>query len=177
MPVRDGMVVDTKDATAQRVAKGVVELVMSDYPEGALEREDDRNELRDVARHFGLEKSRYHGERHAYAKDDRHPYIKMDLNECIVCGRCVRACDGPGDVRAPMPTRLGHEDRAKRFVLRGQRVRVPAARAVDCLTERSTRTRSGEGDHRPDGHDLRTAASGARSRFTSRRQVSRSTRR
>ena len=97
-PVREGMVVETRDETAQRVAKGVVELVLSDYPEDALKgdgSEDgvDRNELRQVARHFGLDKSRYAGERHAYAKDDRHPYIKMDLNECIVCGRCVRACD------------------------------------------------------------------------------------
>lgn len=97
-PVRDGMVVDTRDETAQRVAKGVVELVLSDYPEGALHatdvpRGDDRNELRQVARHFGLDGSRYVGERHSYAKDDRHPYIKMDLDECIVCGRCVRACD------------------------------------------------------------------------------------
>src|SRR5262249_41174271 len=99
-PVREGMIIDTQDATAQRVAKGVVELVISDYPEGALHQPgtnngsgEDRNELRQVARHFGLEKSRYGGERHSYAKDDRHPYIKMDLNECIVCGRCVRACD------------------------------------------------------------------------------------
>jgi formate dehydrogenase major subunit len=92
-PVREGMVVDTRDETATRVARGVVELVLSDYPDGALEREGDRNELRDVARHFGLDKSRFAGERHSYAKDDSHPYIKMDLNECIVCGRCVRACD------------------------------------------------------------------------------------
>jgi formate dehydrogenase major subunit len=92
-PVRDGMVVDTKDPVAARVARGVVELVLSDYPQAALAREGDRNELRDVAAHFGLEKSRYEGERHAYAKDERHPYIKVDMNECIVCGRCVRACD------------------------------------------------------------------------------------
>jgi formate dehydrogenase major subunit len=97
-PVREGMVVDTRDAAAQRVARGVVELVLSDYPEDALSREgvdgsEDRNELRQVAAHFGLRTSRYRGERHAYARDDRHPYIKMDLNECIVCGRCVRACD------------------------------------------------------------------------------------
>jgi formate dehydrogenase major subunit len=92
-PVREGMVVDTRDATATRVARGVVELVLSDYPEEALAREGERNELRDVARHFGLEGSRYVGERHAYAKDERHPYIKVDMNECIVCGRCVRACD------------------------------------------------------------------------------------
>lgn len=95
-PVREGMVVDTRDETAQRVAKGVVELVLSDYPPEALQKEtsdEARNELRTVADHFGLRKSRYEGERHSYAKDDRHPYIKMDLGECIVCGRCVRACD------------------------------------------------------------------------------------
>jgi formate dehydrogenase alpha subunit len=99
-PVRQGIVVDTKDETATRVARNVVELVLSDYPEALLKREgvdpasgEDRNELRQVAQHFGIDTSRFSGERHAYAKDDRHPYIKMDLNECIVCGRCVRACD------------------------------------------------------------------------------------
>ncbi len=92
-PVREGMVVDTKDPTATRVARGTVELVLSDYPAAALAREGERNELRDVAAHFGLERSRFAGERHEYAKDDRHPYIKVDMNECIVCGRCVRACD------------------------------------------------------------------------------------
>ena len=121
-PVREGMVIDTQDATAKRVAKGVVELVLSDYPSTALlrrpaarqpgtelartstandaqvqtnspARTEDRNELRMVAKHFGLTESRFVGERHDYAKDDRHPYIKVDMNECIVCGRCVRACD------------------------------------------------------------------------------------
>ena len=92
-PVRDGMVIDTRDATAQRIAKGVVELVLSDYPTAALDRAGGRNELRDVARHFGLSRSRFAGERHVYTRDDRHPYIKVDMNECIVCGRCVRACD------------------------------------------------------------------------------------
>ncbi|MBS2018059.1 MAG: formate dehydrogenase subunit alpha [Deltaproteobacteria bacterium] len=93
-PVREGMVVDTRDDAATRVARGVVELVLSDYPERSLSAADAaRNELAQVAKHFGLSSSRYRGERHSYAKDDRHPYIKMDLDECIVCGRCVRACD------------------------------------------------------------------------------------
>ncbi len=92
-PCRPGMKVDTEDARAIRVAKGVVELVLSDYPLDRLALGDERNELRKVARHFGLEGSRYEGERHAHAPDERHPYIKMHLDECIVCGRCVRACD------------------------------------------------------------------------------------
>jgi formate dehydrogenase major subunit len=91
--LRDGMEIDTQDARARRVAKGVVELVLSDYPEAALNRAGDRNQLREVAHHLGVTTSRFVGERHAYAKDDRHPYIKVDMNECIVCGRCVRACD------------------------------------------------------------------------------------
>jgi formate dehydrogenase alpha subunit len=91
--VREGMEVDTRDERALRVARGVVELVLSDYPESALAREGDRNELREVAKHLGVTRSRYVGERHSYERDDRHPYIKVDLNECIVCGRCVRACD------------------------------------------------------------------------------------
>ncbi|MGZ3419400.1 MAG: formate dehydrogenase subunit alpha [Polyangiales bacterium] len=92
-PCRGGMKVDTHDERAIRVAKGVVELVLSDYPEKRLQMPDERNELAAVAKHFGLSKSRYQGERHAHAPDERHPYIKMNLDECIVCGRCVRACD------------------------------------------------------------------------------------
>ena len=97
-PVREGMVVDTRDPVATRVAKSVVELVLSDYPKDALARPhtgegEDRNELRQVAAHFGLAESRYSGARHSYARDDRHPYIKVNLEECIVCGRCVRACE------------------------------------------------------------------------------------
>ncbi|MBI2394901.1 MAG: formate dehydrogenase subunit alpha [Deltaproteobacteria bacterium] len=92
-PCREGMQVDTRDARAIRVAKGVVELVLSDFPVERLETEDKRNELQRVAAHFGLKTSRYQGERHAHAPDLRHPYIKLHLDECIVCGRCVRACD------------------------------------------------------------------------------------
>lgn len=92
-PVREGMVVDTRDPLAFRVARGVVELVLSDFPAESLAREDDRTELRQVARHFGLEASRWKGETHRDPVDDRHPYLKLKLDECIVCGRCVRACD------------------------------------------------------------------------------------
>jgi len=91
--LRDGMVVDTRDATALRVAKGVVELVLGDYPKDALDRPGARNELREVAAHLGVRESRFGGAPPAKARDDRHPYLSMSLDECIVCGRCVRACE------------------------------------------------------------------------------------
>jgi formate dehydrogenase major subunit len=97
-PVREGMVVDTKDEVAARVAKGLVELVLSDYPgdilaRGAAGDADARNELRQVARHFGLTNNRYEGIASPLRERRSPPVHQMGLNECIVCGRCVRACD------------------------------------------------------------------------------------
>lgn len=92
-PLRDGMVIDTREPTALRVAKGVVELVLGDYPEDALARPGARNELREVAEHLGVKESRFGGAPPKIAPDDRHPYLSMKLDECIVCGRCVRACE------------------------------------------------------------------------------------
>jgi formate dehydrogenase major subunit len=92
-PVRSGMKVDTQDPVARRVAKTTVELVLSDFPMERLESAGARNELAQVVAHFGLTGSRFEGARHAHAPDTRHPYIQLHLDECIVCGRCVRACD------------------------------------------------------------------------------------
>ena len=70
------------------------------------------------------------GERHAHPPDERHPYIKMHLDECIVCGRCVRYADSgsgpqpepdvPGKVRF---TRAPLEEAAERLaaILRTER--------------------------------------------------------
>lgn len=35
----------------------------------------------------------YLGEFHNMKKDSSHPFIEIDLNKCILCGRCVRVCD------------------------------------------------------------------------------------
>ncbi|MBX7194304.1 MAG: formate dehydrogenase subunit alpha [Sandaracinaceae bacterium] len=91
--LREGMVIDTREPTALRVAKGVVELVLGDYPKDALARPGTRNELREVAAHLGVRESRFGGAPPSIARDDRHPYLSMKLDECIVCGRCVRACE------------------------------------------------------------------------------------
>lgn len=116
---RDGMSVDTRDPVAFRVGRGVVELVLSDFPPEALEREGSRGELRAVARHFGLEASRWQGERHADPVDDAHPYLKLKLDECIVCGRCVRACDEVQGTFALTYTGRGFETRIAAGVGRG----------------------------------------------------------
>jgi predicted molibdopterin-dependent oxidoreductase YjgC len=87
---RDGMRVDTRDATARRIAAATVELVLSELPQppGA------HTELAAVARSLGVTgELRWPGEQHERAHDERHPYLALQHELCISCGRCVRACD------------------------------------------------------------------------------------
>jgi predicted molibdopterin-dependent oxidoreductase YjgC len=88
-PCRDGMVVDTEDATSRRIAGATVELVMSELPEAPGE----HTELAEVARFFGIDEPRWRGVQRKPVRDERHPYLVLQHEFCISCGRCVRACD------------------------------------------------------------------------------------
>ncbi|MGI9557768.1 MAG: 2Fe-2S iron-sulfur cluster-binding protein [Solirubrobacterales bacterium] len=86
---REGMQVQTTDATARRVATATVELVLSELPQPPAE----HTELAEVARLLDVGEPRWGGERRQTAPDGRHPYLVLDPGMCISCGRCVRACD------------------------------------------------------------------------------------
>ncbi len=89
-PCREGMVVDTRDPTALRIAAATVELVLSELPRAP----EEHTELAAVARALGVDgELRWPGERHEHAHDERHPYLALHHELCISCGRCVRACD------------------------------------------------------------------------------------
>ncbi len=91
-PCRDGMVVDTADATSRRIATATVELVLSELPEPPA----PHTELAAVARSLGLHAGdalRWPGAVHEVSRDLRHPYLALRHELCISCGRCVRACD------------------------------------------------------------------------------------
>jgi predicted molibdopterin-dependent oxidoreductase YjgC len=88
-PCRDDMKVDTGDATSRRIAAATVELVLSELPEPPAE----HTELATVARFFEIGEPRWQGERRRPAHDQRHPYLSLQHELCISCGRCVRACD------------------------------------------------------------------------------------
>ncbi|MEA2220403.1 MAG: formate dehydrogenase major subunit [Solirubrobacteraceae bacterium] len=90
-PCRDGMVVDTADPTARRIAAATVELVLSELPEPPA----PGTELATVARALGVDgaRLRWPGTVHEREQDLRHPYLALRHELCISCGRCVRACD------------------------------------------------------------------------------------
>jgi predicted molibdopterin-dependent oxidoreductase YjgC len=88
-PCRDDMRVNTTDDTSRRIAAATVELVLSELPEPPAE----HTELGAVARFFGIGEPRWQGEVRRPAHDKRHPYLALQHELCISCGRCVRACD------------------------------------------------------------------------------------
>ena len=95
-PVAPGIVVSTQTERLKQIRKGVMELYISDHPLDCLTCAANGDcELQDMAGAVGLREVRYgEGESHTrQAKDESNPYFTYDPSKCIVCSRCVRACE------------------------------------------------------------------------------------
>jgi formate dehydrogenase major subunit len=96
-PVADGLEVTTQNERLGRLRRNVMELYISDHPLDCLTCSANGNcELQDMAGAVGLREVRYgyDGENHLDAeKDASNPYFTFDPAKCIVCSRCVRACE------------------------------------------------------------------------------------
>ena len=95
-PVAQGMVVTTQSERLTRLRRGVMELYASDFPRDTLTAPANGDcEFHDMAGAVGLRQVRYgDGENHLHAaKDESNPYFTFDPARCIVCSRCVRACE------------------------------------------------------------------------------------
>src|SRR6516162_3176704 len=96
-PVEAGMKVRTESPKLADLRRGVMELYISDHPLDCLTCPANGHcELQDMAGVVGLREVRYgyDGANHLKAeKDTSNPYFTFDPAKCIVCSRCVRACD------------------------------------------------------------------------------------
>ena len=118
-PVAEGMVVRTQSEKVRRIRRGVMELYISDHPLDCLTCAANGDcELQDAAGQVGLRDVRYTpganhfdpkgigarsqseaklqagpGNPQYIPKDDSNPYFSYDPSKCIVCSRCVRACE------------------------------------------------------------------------------------
>ncbi len=107
-PVENGMVVHTQTGQLKDLRRGVMELYISDHPLDCLTCAANGDcELQDMAGAVGLRDVRYgyEGGNHVQAKtggednfrwmakDESNPYFTYDPAKCIVCSRCVRACE------------------------------------------------------------------------------------
>ena len=97
-PVAPGMMVHTADRAAQQLRRGVMELYISDHPLDCLTCAANGDcELQDMAGAVGLREVRYGYDGaqppHPRRSTTSNPYFTFDPAKCIVCSRCVRACD------------------------------------------------------------------------------------
>ena len=96
-PCEPGMKVTTQTKKLADLRRSVMELYISDHPLDCLTCPTNGNcELQDMAGVVGLREVRYgyDGENHLDAKkDESNPYFTFDASKCIVCSRCVRACE------------------------------------------------------------------------------------
>lgn len=96
-PVAEGLKVHTQTPKLADIRRGVMELYISDHPLDCLTCATNGDcELQDMAGAVGLREVRYgyEGENHLKSeKDTSNPYFQFDPSKCIVCSRCVRACE------------------------------------------------------------------------------------
>jgi formate dehydrogenase major subunit len=91
-PVQEGIKVTTQSDRLTKIRRGVMELYASDFPED----DETPSEMQEMIRLVGLAENRYgrNGVNHLAATlDNSNPYFTFDPSKCIVCSRCVRACE------------------------------------------------------------------------------------
>ncbi len=91
-PVRPDMVVRTESDRLRRHRHNIVELYVSEQPEGS----EMSSPLRELALACGVDRVRYPDgarSKRASVRDDSNPFFTFDNAACISCARCVRACD------------------------------------------------------------------------------------
>src|SRR6202050_3869868 len=107
-PAMQGLVVHTQTERLEKLRKVLMELYISAHPLDCLTCAANGDcELQDMAGAVGLRDVRYgyQGDNHVFAKtgtvanpswlpkDESNPYFTYDPSKCIVCSRCVRACE------------------------------------------------------------------------------------
>jgi len=100
-PVSEGLVIYTHSAKVVEARRFVLELLISDHPLDCMTCDATGDcLLQDLAYEYGVKGDRYPGRRHQYPVDDPNPFIQVDRNKCILCRRCVRACNYINGVEA-----------------------------------------------------------------------------
>ncbi|MDI9480838.1 MAG: molybdopterin-dependent oxidoreductase, partial [Bacillota bacterium] len=93
-PVTEGMEVQTESPAVVEARRTILELLVANHPLDCMTCDklgDCR--LADYCYRYNVKESVFTGEQHHYDIDDSNPFIIRDLNKCILCGACVRACE------------------------------------------------------------------------------------
>lgn len=93
-PITEGMVIHTHSPKVLESRRLIIELLLASHS-GNCYMCDKANmcELRKIAAELDVGLPRFQVKKHYYPLEDISPYIMRDLTKCIMCRRCVRACN------------------------------------------------------------------------------------
>jgi formate dehydrogenase alpha subunit len=92
-PCTDGMQISVASPAAARIRRGVIELTLGMHPDAcATNRPNTHNDLVDAAQAHGIETPRWTPLPDP-SVDTSNPFFVLDMQQCILCARCVTACD------------------------------------------------------------------------------------
>lgn len=95
--VKEGMKVATKTAKVEEIRKFVTDLVLSFHPLDCMTcPKAGACDLQRYAADLGIRESSFGRKSFNYELNDKSPFITIDNNFCVLCGRCVRVCKEQG---------------------------------------------------------------------------------
>ena len=93
-PVSEGMEVLTNTEKIQKARRTTLELILSTHEKKCLSCVRSTNcELQKLCRDYGVEESAFEGFKPTYKLDTSTPHLVRDNNKCVLCRRCVAACN------------------------------------------------------------------------------------
>jgi formate dehydrogenase alpha subunit len=92
-PCTEGMQISVDAPQVQRIRRGVIELTMGMHPDACqTNRPNTRNDVVYAARAHGIDTPRF-APLPDPSVDRSNPFFVLDMQQCILCARCVTACD------------------------------------------------------------------------------------
>ena len=92
-PIAPGMVINTQSTRVLEARKTIVKLLLASHPDSCLVCDKgNRCQLRKIASELGIGQVEFAKVRRYYPLEAANPFIERDLSKCILCGKCVRAC-------------------------------------------------------------------------------------
>lgn len=93
-PVAEGIEVFTNSENVRKARRATLELILSNHEKKCLTCIRNRNcELQNLAEELGVDELRFEGENIAHEIDDSSTSLVRDNNKCVLCRRCIAACD------------------------------------------------------------------------------------
>lgn len=90
-PAADGMTVRTHSAGVEQDRRMLLRLLAREYPAAAMEASPDQPFHR-LLRDYGVSADGTKAPSKLF-RDASHPWLRVDMTQCITCFRCIRICD------------------------------------------------------------------------------------